>query len=42
MTVQTLKLRHHELVLRLDAALEQAVDEVIAEEAARKGAIEGH
>ena len=42
MTVQTLKLRHHELVLRLDAALEQAVDEVIAEEAAKKGAIEAH
>ena len=40
MTVQALKLRHHELVLRIDGLLEQAVDEVIAEERARKEMID--
>jgi hypothetical protein len=40
MTVQALKLRHHELVLRLDGLLEQAVDEVIAEERAKNGHID--
>jgi hypothetical protein len=30
--VQTLKLRHHEWVLRLDGMLEQAVDDVIGQE----------
>jgi hypothetical protein len=32
MAVQTLKLRHHEWVLRLDGMLEQAVDDVISQE----------
>ncbi len=32
MSVQTLKLRHHEWVLRLDALLEHAVDDVIGQE----------
>ena len=33
--VQALRLRHHELVLRLDARLERAVEEVRAEESWR-------
>jgi hypothetical protein len=33
--VQALRLRHHELVLRLDARLERAVEEVRAEEGRR-------
>ena len=33
--MQALRLRHHELVLRLDARLERAVEEVRAEEGRR-------
>ena len=33
--VQAVKLRHHELVLRLDARLEQAVDEIMCAERER-------
>lgn len=33
--VQSLKLKHHEIVLRLDAMLEQAVESVLLEEKER-------
>ena len=33
--MQAVKLRHHELVLRLDARLEQAVDEIMCAERER-------
>jgi hypothetical protein len=33
--VQAARLRHHELVLRLDARLEQAVDEIMCAERER-------
>lgn len=35
-------MRHHELVLRLDAVLERAVEEVLGEERRRLEGIEGH